>query len=156
VERAHYEELVARRLGVSREDLRGKESDLTRKMLEKPKRRLKKAKTEAGAGASALLRLESNLLAIVVYGGVEGPSELEIPEDETKLAELELVFDNVYKNYSKADLEKEVKSLYGRMRKELVKNEIEKLTAELEREDLAPEEEKEILRKITELQKTKK
>ena len=64
VERAHYEELVARRLGVSREDLRGKEGDLERKMLEKPKRRLKKAKTEAKS--NAIVKLEDNLLAIMV------------------------------------------------------------------------------------------
>lgn len=152
VERAHYEELVARRLGVSREDLRGKEGDLERKMLEKPKRRLKKAKTEAKS--NAIVKLEDNLLAIMVYGGVEGPAELEVPEDETKLSELELVFDNLYKNYSKAELTKEVKSLYGRLKKELTKSEIAKLMAELEAEDLAPEREKEILRKITELQKT--
>ena len=152
VERAHYEELVARRLGVSREDLRGKEGDLERKMLEKPKRRLKKAKTEAKS--NAIVKLEDNLLAIMVYGGVEGPEELEIPEDETKLSELELVFDNLYKNYSKAELTKEVKSLYRRLKKELTKSEIAKLMAELEAEDLAPEREKEILRKITELQKT--
>ena len=152
VERAHYEELVARRLGVSREDLRGKEGDLERKMLEKPKRRLKKAKTEAKS--NAIVKLEDNLLAIMVYGGVEGPEELEIPEDETKLSELELVFDNLYKNYSKAELTKEVKSLYRRLKKELTKSEIAKLMAELEAEDLAPERENEILRKITELQKT--
>ena len=85
---------------------------------------------------------------------MEGPEELEIPEDETKLSELELVFDNLYKNYSKAELTKEVKSLYRRLKKELTKSEIAKLMAELEAEDLAPEREKEILRKITELQKT--
>ena len=154
IERAHYEELVARRLGVSRDDLRGKEDDLEKKMLEKPKRRLKKAKTEAKS--NALLKLEDNLLAVMVYGGVEGPSELEIPEDETRLMELELVFDNLYKGYSKTDLEKEVGNLYGRLKEELVKNEIDRLREELEKDDLEPEREKEVLRKITELQKTKK
>ena len=151
VERAHYEELVARRLGVSREDLRGKEDDLERKMLEKPKRRLKKAKTEAKS--DTLLKLENNLLAIMVYGGVEGPGELTSPEDETRLAELELVFDNVYKNYSKVELKKEVKSLYARLKKELAKSETVKLMAELEKEGLDPEREREILRRITELQR---
>lgn len=154
VERAHYEELVARRLGVSRDDLRGKESDLEQKLRDKPKRRLKKAKTEAKS--NALERLENNLLAIMVYGGVEGPEELTIPEDETRLAELELVFDSLYKNYTQADLTREVKSLYGRLQEEMVRGEIASLTQELESEDLEPEREKEILRKITELQKTKK
>ena len=152
VERAHYEEVVARRLGVSREDLHGKEGDLEKKLAEKPKRRLKKAKTEART--NAILKLEDNLLAIMVYGGVEGPSEIEIPEDEIKLAELELVFDDVYKNYSKVELEREVKYLYGRLKKEMIKSEIEKLTDELAGDELDPEREKEILRQITELRKT--
>jgi len=154
VERAHYEEVVARRLGVSREDLRGKQEDLTRKLEEKPKRRLKKAKTEAKT--DTLGRLESNLLAIGVYGGVEIPSELEIPEDETKLGELELVFEQTYKGWGRAALEAEVKGLYARLKTEVRKTEIERLMAELEDENLDPEREKEILRRITELQKTKK
>ncbi|MBQ1528580.1 DNA primase [Candidatus Saccharibacteria bacterium] len=154
VERAHYEEVVARRLGVSREDLRGTEGDLEKKLLDKPKRRLKKAKTEAKT--DALEKLEDNILAIMVYGGVEGPSEIEVPEDETKLAELELVFDNLYKGWGQAALTKEVSGLYARLKNEMVKSEIEKLSAELENEDLAPEREKEILRKIFELQKSKR
>ncbi len=154
VERAHYEEVVARRLGVSREDLRGKEGDLEKKLLDKPKRRLKKAKTEAKT--DALEKLEDNILAIMVYGGVEGPSEIEVPEDETKLAELELVFDNLYKGWGQVALTKEVSGLYARLKNEMVKSEIEKLSAELENEDLEPEREKEILRKIFELQKSKR
>ena len=154
VERAHYEEVVARRLGVSREDLRGKEGDLEKKLLDKPKKRLKKAKTEAKT--DALVKLEDNILAIMVYGGVEGPSEIEVPEDETKLAELELVFDNLYKGWGQAALKKEVSGLYARLKNEMVKSEIEKLSAELESDGLEPEREKEILRKIFELQKSKR
>lgn len=154
VERAHYEEVVARRLGVSREDLRGKEGDLEQKLLEKPKRRLKKAKTEAKT--DALEKLEENILAIMVYGGVEGPSEIEVPEDETKLAELELVFDNLYKGWGQTALKKEVDGLYKRLKNEMVKSEIEKLSAELMSEELEPEREKEILHKIFELQKSKR
>jgi len=154
IERAHYEEVVARRLGVSREDLRGKEGDLERKLQEKPKRRLKKAKTEAKT--DVLAGLEENILAIMVYGGVEGPSEIEVPDDETKLAELELVFDNLYKGWGQAALQKEVNGLYARLKNEIVKSEIDRLTKELESEDIDPEREKEILRKIFELQKSKK
>ena len=154
IERAHYEEVVARRLGVSREDLRGKEGDLERKLQEKPKRRLKKAKTEAKT--DVLAGLEENILAIMVYGGVEGPSEIEVPDDETKLAELELVFDNLYKGWGQVALQKEVNGLYARLKNEIVKSEIDRLTKELESEDIDPEREKEILRKIFELQKSKK
>ncbi len=154
VERAHYEELIAKRLGVSRGDLRGKEVDLERKLEEKPKRRLKKAKTEAKG--DQLARLENNLMAIAVYGGVEVPSEIETPEDETRLAELEMVFDTTYKGWGKTALATEVKGLYGRLKDEMAKAEICKLQAELEAENLDPEREKELLRKIMELKKAGK
>lgn len=154
VERAHYEEVVAQRLDVSREDLHGKADDLQRKMLEKPKKRLKKAKTEMKS--DKIVGLEDNLLAIMVYGGIEGPSELEVPEDEIKLSELELVFDNLYKKYTAKELEKEVKDLYSALRKEIAKSEIDSLQAELESEGLDSEREKEILKRIYELQKSQK
>ena len=153
IERAHYEEVVAKRLGVLREDLRGKEEDLERQMEERPKRRLKKAKTEAKT--DTLGKLESSLLAIVVYGGVEAPAEVTVPEDETRLEELELIFDEKYKMWGKAALEAEVKGLTARLKDEMAKNEIQKLQEELESDELDGEREKEILRKITELQKNK-
>ena len=145
---------MAKKLDVSREDLHGKADDLARKMSERPKKRLKKAKTEMKS--DRIIGLEDNLLSIMVYGGVDGPEELEVPEDETKLSELELIFDNTYKNYSKSDLEKEVEDLYKALKNEMAKNEIEQLTAELENEDIEPEREKEVLKKINELQKSKK
>ena len=154
VERAHYEEVVAQKLDVSREDLHGKAEDLAKKMLEKPKRRLKTVQTVVKS--DKLIGLENNLMAIMVYGGVEGPAELKVPEDEVKLSELELVFDNLYKKYTKAELKSEVKDLYAAYEKELARSEIEALKAELEDESLSPEREKEVLQKISKLQKSKK
>ena len=151
VERAQYEELVARRLGVTREDLRNKGRSLEEKLEKKGKRRLKEAKTVAGNGK--LNQLEDNLLAIALFGGVEVPSEIEIPEDETRRAELEMVFENQYKGRAREELEAEMKELYRGLREEMAKAEIEKLQARLEEEGLGEEEEKEILRKITELQR---
>ena len=153
VERAHYEEMVARRLGVMREDLRGKEEDLVRKMEEKPKRRLKQAKTEAKT--DKIGKLESRLMAIGVFGGVNIPEEIDIPEDETKLAELEMIFEEKYQGWGRGALETEVRGLYERLKAEMRRTEVAKLTAELEDENLDTEREKEILRKITELQKNK-
>jgi len=153
VERAHYEEMVARRLGVMREDLRGKEEDLVRKMEEKPKRRLKQAKTEAKT--DKIGKLESRLMAIGVFGGVNIPEEIDIPEDETKLAELEMIFEEKYQGWGRGALETEVRGLYERLKAEMRRTEVAKLTAELEDENLDAEREKEILRKITELQKNK-
>lgn len=151
VERAQYEEMVARRLGVTREDLKNKEKNIEEKLERRAKKRLKEAKTKVKN--NRLERLENNLLAIVIYGGVNVPAEIEIPEDETKLEELELVFDHNYKDLTKKELEREAKELYGGLREEMKKAEIEKLTERLEDESLDKEEEKEILRKITELQR---
>ncbi len=154
VERAHYEEIVARRLGVQREDLHGKEDDIERKLIEKPKRRLKQAKTKANK--DAIKKLENNLLAIVAFGGVNGPEEIDLPKDETRLAELELIFENMYKGWSKGSLKAEVDGLYIRIKDEMIKSEINELTLKLEEKDLDPEREKEVLKRIYELQKTKR
>jgi len=154
VEKAHYEEVVARRLGVQREDLHGKEDDLEKKLIEKPKRRLKQAKTKAKT--DAIKKLEDNLLAIMVYGDVKGPEEIDIPKNKTRLEELELVFENMYKGWDKGSLKTEANELYSRIKDEMVKSEINELTLELEEKELDPEREKEVLRKIYELQKTKR
>ena len=153
VERAHYEEIVAKRVGVSREELQNKEADLEQISAQKAKRRLKKAKTEAKT--DNLAKIEKNLLALIVYGGIEAPSGIEIPEDEAKLGELELIFDNEYKEWDTSQIREEVKILTKRMNDEMRNNEIAKLQEELEREDLDVEQEKEILRKIMELQREK-
>ena len=153
VERAHYEEMVAKRLGVLREDLRGKETDLERKLEERPKKRLKKAKTQAKT--DTLKKLENSLLALVVGGGIEAPSELNVPEDETRREELLMVFENMYGGWDKMTMEAEAKGLTKRLKNEIAKNEIEKMQEELEDENIEPEREKEILRKITELQRNK-
>ena len=101
VERKHYEQDVAKRLDVSVEDLRAK------KIESGPSKRLKQVKT-AGAKTERAKILEENLLAIMLYGGDAGEGvELEIPEDEIKLNELELVFDTKYKKLnSKKKLKK--------------------------------------------------
>ena len=151
VERAQYEESVARRLGVTREDLKKKGESMDEKLEQRGKKRLKQAKTKAKT--DSLAKLENNLLAIAVYGGVEVPSELTIPEDETKLEELELVFDSLYKGKKKAGLQAEAKELYKALKEEMKKAEILRLAERLEKEELEEEEEKEILRKITELQR---
>ena len=151
IERAQYEEMVARRLGVTREDLKNKSKNIEEKLEKKAKRRLKEAKTKVIG--DRLGKLENNLLAIAVYGGVEVPAEVEIPTDETRLEELEMVFDHNYKDLGTSELKAEVKELYRGLKTEMTKAEIEKLTERLEAEDLDKEEEKEILRKITELQR---
>ena len=88
-----------------------------------------------------------------MYGGVSGEKiEMEIPEDEAKLAELEMVFSETYGGWGKEALEKEAVALEARRRKEKVKMEIEELSRKLETvEDEA--EEKKIMEKIMELRR---
>ena len=148
IERAHYEEIVAKRLGVSREDLREKGEDLEKKIEEGTRKRFKKAKTEVKG--EKLEKLENNLLAIMIFGGVKTKVELEIPEDEVRLGELEMIFEKEYGGWEKAALEKEGEELTKRYKNELNKHEKLKLQAELAvAEEKGDEEEvKILLRKI--------
>lgn len=148
VERKHYEQLVARKLDCSVEDLRAK------KVGESAPKRYKKV--EAEGGIDVVQGIKDNLQAIVIYGGVTNVKGVELPEDETKLAELEMVFETRYKGWGTAQLEKEASELLVRYKAELGKQEVSRLNEELEKlgdseEDQARQ--AEILRKIMVLKK---
>ena len=123
VERKHYEQLVARRLDCSVEDLRAK------KVGNETPKRLKKVTGKAEKDAVGGLR--DNLQALLIFGGVTGVKGVDLPEDETRLAELELVFEARYKDWKGPALEKEAKELLGRLKIEETKQEIEALSEEL-------------------------
>ena len=147
VEKKHYEQDVAKRLDVSVEDLRAK------KIESGHVKRLKQVKT-AGIKTERAKILEENLLAIMLYGGDAGEGvELEIPEDETKLNELELVFDTKYKKMSSDELREEVKEMLKIYKKEEKKQKIEELMAKLLDVEDDEEKTKAILREIEKLQK---
>ena len=147
VEKSHYEELVARKLDVSGEDL------LAKKLPEK-KVFLKSIKTINEKSAETINRLKDSLESILVYGGKAGSKiNLEIPENETRLSELELIYEHNYSKFSEESLIKEASDLMKRYKKELEKVEIEKLTKELETAGDDEEKTAEILKKIKELQK---
>lgn len=147
VERKHYEQLVARRLDCSVDDL------LAKKINSSEKKRLKKVEVETGSDVLAGVR--DNLQAIMVYGGVTGVKGVEVPEDETKLAELEMVFDTRYKDWDQAALEEEAKALLTRYKKEMNKAQVDELVQQLsEAEEKGNEEQAaEILKKIMVLKK---
>lgn len=76
---------------------------------------------------------------------------VEVPEEETKLQELEMIFDVRYKDWGTAALEREAKELLKRLKVETAKVEVEELNEELEKlGDSEEDQEKqaEILRKI--------
>lgn len=153
VERASYEKKVAEKLGVEVEILREKGKRLDEKITSSTKKFLKKPKTEAKN--NELQKLESSLLAIKIYGGVSKVQiPLEIPEDETALAELELVFNQEHGDLKNYDPEEEAAELLTRYQTSLKKQEIKSLKQQLEE---MPEDSPEylpILEKITNLQKS--
>lgn len=147
VEKKHYEQLVAKRLDVSVEDLEAKNvSDV------KPKR-LKQVKTTLTEDSQKTLKtLEDNLLSIQLFGGPAGSKiNLEIPEGETKLAELSLIFETRYQKIDQNKLEKEVAALLSRYEKELTKQKIDELSRKLEEVEDDEEKTNELLREIKKL-----
>lgn len=142
VEKTHYEQLVARKLDCSVEDLRAQN------VAQTPSKRLKKVNLEAASDVLAGIR--DNLQAIVIYGGVSGIKGVELPDDETRLEELEMVFEARYKEWDKAALEKEAKALLVRYKTEMGKQEVEMLNVELAKAEEVGDEDRqaEILRKI--------
>ena len=151
VERKHYEQMVAKRLDVSVEDLVAKKMDFGARP-----RRLKAVKTDGSEDTNKALKgLEDNLLAIMLYGGEAGAKvNLEIPEDEARVAELELVYEKRYKKWGQEALVEEVKGLLKRREEEVRKAKMAELTAKLE--EASEEEEREIMREINKLNKARK
>ena len=155
VERASYETKVAKKLGIEVEILREKGDRLERKLAAKPKKYLKKPKTDLKS--DALTKLENSLLALKIFGGVtETKIPLEIPEDDARLAELELVFNQEHSIADDIDLEKEAAELLARYRTESTKQQIQILTAKLADLDDNDEEYESVLRQIRDLQNQSK
>ena len=103
---------------------------------------------------NTLRTLEDSLQAILVYGGAVGQEiGLEIPEDETRLEELSLIFDEKYAGMSEDALKKETMNLNARYREELRKRKISELTEQLTQVESDEEKTMEILKQIEQLRK---
>ena len=154
IERASYEEKVAKKLGVEVEILREKGDRLNKKLEQTASRKyLKKPKTEFES--DNLKKLEDSLLALKVFGGiVKTDIPFEIPEDETKIDELELVFSREHEGIESPDYENEASELMRRYNIELNKQKIAELNEKLLSLDEESEEYLETLKDIADLQKT--
>ena len=131
VERASYEETVARKLGIEVEILRQKGERLEQSLLNHAKKFYKQPVTTAKS--DNLKKLENSLLAIKVYGGVTKTKiPIETPEDETRLEELELIFSSEHETSSPDNLEKEASELLARYNRELNKQKVSFLTSQLD------------------------
>ncbi len=152
IERASYEEKIAEKLEVDVSVLREKGTRLDQKLSDSAKKRyLKKPKTTLKS--QKLEKLENSLLSLKIYGGVTKTKiPLEIPDDETKLSELELIFNTEHEIETDGDYEKEAKELLASYNKELNHQKMITLTSELdELDDESPEYAKK-LREIHKLQ----
>ncbi len=151
VERATYEAKIAKKLNINVEILREKGDRLEQKLAEKPKRFLKKPKTEAPK-PDKLGKLENSLLALKLFGGItETKIPLDLPEDDARLAELELIFNREHE-LDNINLEQEAKELLARYNKELNQYKIKTLTAELETLSEDDDNYDQLLREIQDLQ----
>ena len=152
VERASYEEKVAKKLNIDVAILREKGDRLNKKLEKSSKKYLKKPKTEAKN--DAIKKLENSLLALKVFGGVNKTQiPLEIPEDETRLAELELIFNSEHQLSDNNNYEREAKELLERYNAVMKKQRIQELSNRLDEVDEDNEEYERLLREISDLQK---
>lgn len=141
VERKHYEQVVARRLGVEVEDLLSKKVEFRATRLKKVKEQKQEQKWQS------LRNLQDRLEAILLYGGaVAEKIKLEVPEDEVRVKELELVFEKFYKNMGEGELAIEIDELWRRYLEERKRLKLAEMAAELE--DADEERTKEILREM--------
>ena len=152
IERASYEVKIAKKLGVDVATLREKGDRLNKKLEQSSKKYLKKPKTTIAN--AKLEKLTNSLLALKIYGGVTKTKiPLKIPEDDTKLAELELVFNSEHELSKTDDYEKEAAELLALYQKEDKKQQIAILKQKLSDYDEESDEYYDILREINNLQK---
>lgn len=154
IERASYEEKVAKKLGVEVEILREKGDRLNKKLEQAAaKRHLKKPKTEFKS--SNLKKLEDSLLALKIFGGITKTDiPLDLPEDETRIDELELVFNREHEGIEDPNYENEALELAKRYNTEITKQKIAELNEKLQSLDEDSDEYLETLKDIADLQKT--
>jgi DNA primase len=147
VEQKHYLNTVAEKLEVSVEDLTSKK--FTEKIQKLKEVKVKRPKINNSEKQALIDSIE----AILVFGGAAGGEiNFDFPEDETRINELELIFENQYSNFKSDDLKKTARLLMRRYEDEVIKAEIDDLTAELS--SLSDDDEKttKILKKIKALQ----
>lgn len=154
VERAKYEDKVAKKIAIPVEILREKgmrlENALAQKTASKSK---KKPKTEVAP--DHIKKLEDSLLALKIFGGITKVNiPFDIPEDEVRLAELELVFNAEHENVDEANYEQEARELLQRYNSEIKKIKIAELNDKLANLNEEDEEYEALIREITDLQKS--
>ena len=97
----------------------------------------------------------ATILALKIFGGITKTQiPIEVPEDETRLSELEFIFGAEYQEIDGKGLEKEAKELMSQYNVETKKHKIKELNEKLMIVNEDSEEYEGILREIRDLQKT--
>ena len=153
IERATYEKKIAKKLGVEVEVLREKGDRLNKKLSETHKY-LKKPKTTAVP--NHIKKMEMSLLALKAFGNVEKTIiPLDLPEDDAKLDELEMIFNSDHEGLADPNYEKEARELLARYNDALNKQKIKELNDKLLELDENSDEYDAILQEIVTLQQSK-
>ena len=147
---------MAKKLGIEVKILREKGERLNKKLEQAAENRyLKKPKTTIVP--EHIKKLENSLLALKLFGGITKTDiPFEIPEDETRIDELELIFNNDHEGIEEPNYEKEAVELMKRYQKELDKQKIAELTSKLAELDEDDAKYEEIIKEISDLQKSQK
>ena len=152
VERASYEEKVAKKLNVDVAILREKGDRLNKKLEQSSHRKyLKKPKTVVMP--DHIKKMEDSLLALKLFGGISKTDiPLEPPEDDARIDELELIFNREHDAIEDPDYEKEASDLMTRYLIAMNKQKITELSNQLADLDEESEEYSRILKEIRDLQ----
>lgn len=129
VERKHYEQLVARKLDCEVSDLHEKDKKMTSNNIQ----RLKSVSTKSDQAKIDLIqKLNDILQALIIHGKVENKYGLEVTADETKVNELELVFERDYATLDAGALAREADAVFARYKVEVNRQRMKVLQKELE------------------------
>ena len=151
VEREAYYQKVAKKLEVSVEILKEKGERLAEALTKTAHK--KRPKTEVVP--DHIKKMEDSLLALKLYGGiVKTKIPLDLPEDEMRLDELELVFAKEHEGVNEPNYEAEAAELYKRYVEEMNKQKIVELNEKLSELDEDSEEYEDTIRKIMEIRQS--
>ena len=155
IEHASYEKKIADKLGVDVEVLREKGDRLNKKLEQSSKRKYyKKPKTENIP--DHIKKIENSLLALKLFGGITKTDiPLEIPEDDARIDELELIFNHEHKGIKNPNYEREAADLITRYSLEVNKQKISELSEKLAGLDEDSNEYNKLLSEIISLQQSK-
>ncbi|MBR3179956.1 DNA primase [Candidatus Saccharibacteria bacterium] len=154
VERATYEAKVAKKLGVDISVLHEKSDRLNKKLEQSTRHKyLKKPKTTATP--DHIKKMELSLLALKAFAGLDTIKiPLDLPDNEAKLDELELIFNRDHDGLDNPDYEKEATELLARYNDAIKKQKIKELNEKLANLDEDSDEYDQVINEITDLQKS--